>query len=140
MTSKSLLRTILAWFVAAIFIFPIYFWVTVSIKKDKDIFAIPPKLISFEPSFKAYEVVLGISSFLYVQEMGNVRPGGGEFYMMPRIVDSIVIALGSTGIAMMISLLAAYSLSINFSNLVVFDFCLTITFTILFSNSRASNN
>ena len=66
MTSKSLLRTILAWFVAAIFIFPIYFWVTVSIKKDKDIFAIPPKLISFEPSFKAYEEVLGISSFLYV--------------------------------------------------------------------------
>jgi len=110
-TSKSLLRIILAWFVAGIFIFPIYFWVTVSIKKDKDIFALPPKLISFEPSFKAYEEVLGISSFLYVEEMGNVRPGGGEFYMMPRIVDSIVIALGSTGIAMMISLLAAYSLS-----------------------------
>ena len=67
MTSKSLLRVILAWFVAAIFLFPIYFWVTVSIKKDKDIFAIPPKLISFEPSFKAYEEVLGISSFLYVK-------------------------------------------------------------------------
>ena len=73
MTSKSLLRTILAWFVAAIFLFPIYFWVTVSIKKDKDIFAIPPKLISFEPSFKAYEEVLGISSFLYVKEMTELK-------------------------------------------------------------------
>ena len=106
MKSKSLLRIVVAWFVVAIFIFPIYFWVTVSIKKDKDIFAIPPKLFNFEPSFTAYEEVLGISSFLYVEEMGNVRPGGGEFYMMPRIVDSIVIALGSTGLAMMISLYA----------------------------------
>ena len=31
--------------------------------------------------------------------------------MMPRILDSIIIALGSTGLAMLISLLAAYSLS-----------------------------
>ena len=37
MKTKSLLRTIIDWFVAAIFIFPIYFWVTVSIKKDIDI-------------------------------------------------------------------------------------------------------
>jgi len=110
MKTKSLLRTIVAWFVAAIFIFPIYFWVTVSIKKDKDIFAIPPKLIKFEPSFKAYEEVLGISSFLYVQEMGNVRPGGGEFYMMPRILDSIIIALGSTGLAMLIAMILVLTL------------------------------
>ena len=43
--------------------------------------------------------------------MGAVRPGGGDFYMMPNLVDSIIIALGSTGLAMMISILAAYALS-----------------------------
>ena len=48
---------------------------------------------------------------LYVEDMGAVRPGGGDFYMMPNLVDSIIIALGSTGLAMMISILAAYALS-----------------------------
>ena len=62
-------------------------------------------------SFQAYEEVFGISRFLYVEDMGAVRPGGGDFYMMPNLVDSIIIALGSTGLAMMISILAAYALS-----------------------------
>ena len=97
-------RQVLGWFIAAIFFFPIYFWITVSIKKDKDIFALPPKLFDFEVSFAAYEEVFGISRFLYVEDMGAVRPGGGDFYMMPNLVDSIIIALGSTGIAMLISL------------------------------------
>ena len=87
----------------------IYFWITVSIKKDKDIFALPRKLFDFEVSFSAYEEVFG--TLFYRRRHGAVRPGGGDFYMMPNLVDSIIIALGSTGIAMLISILAAYSLS-----------------------------
>ena len=108
---NKVFKQVLGWLIAAIFFFPIYFWITVSIKKDKDIFALPPKLFDFEVSFSAYEEVFGISRFLYVEDMGAVRPGGGDFYMMPNLVDSIIIALGSTGLAMLISILAAYSLS-----------------------------
>ena len=108
---NKVLKQVIGWFIEAVFFFPIYFWITVSIKKDKDIFALPPKLFDFELSFQAYEEVFGISRFLYVEDMGAVRPGGGDFYMMPNLVDSIIIALGSTGLAMMISILAAYALS-----------------------------
>ena len=108
---NKVVKQILGWFIAAVFFFPIYFWITVSIKKDKDIFALPPKLFNFDLSFQAYEEVFGISRFLYVEDMGAVRPGGGDFYMMPNLIDSVIIALGSTGIAMMISILAAYALS-----------------------------
>ena len=56
-------KQVLGWLIAAIFFFPIYFWITVSIKKDKDIFALPPKLFDFEVSFSAYEEVLGYPVF-----------------------------------------------------------------------------
>ncbi len=45
---NKVFKQVLGWFIAAIFFFPIYFWITVSIKKDKDIFALPPKLFDFE--------------------------------------------------------------------------------------------
>ena len=110
---NKVLKQVLGWFIAAIFFFPIYFWITVSIKKDKDIFALPPKLFDFEVSFAAYEEVFGISRFLYVEDMGAVRPGGGDFYMMPNLVDSIIIALGSTGIAAYIYTSSIFSLKIT---------------------------
>jgi multiple sugar transport system permease protein len=49
---NKVLKQIIGWFIAAVFFFPIYFWITVSVKKDKDIFALPPKLFDFELSFK----------------------------------------------------------------------------------------
>ena len=73
---NKVVKHILGWFIAAVFFFPIYFWITVSIKKDKDIFALPPKLFNFDLSFQAYEEVFGISRFLYVEDMGAVRPPG----------------------------------------------------------------
>ena len=48
---NKVVKQILGWFIAAVFFFPIYFWITVSIKKDKDIFARPPKLFNFDLSF-----------------------------------------------------------------------------------------
>ena len=106
-----MIRKILSYVILLIFIFPIFFLITSSFKNNIDLFALPPKLFNFDVSFSAYEEVFGLSRFLYVEDMGAVRPGGGDFYMMPFLVDSIIIALGSTGLAMLISILAAYSLS-----------------------------
>ena len=55
---NKVFKQVLGWLIAAIFFFPIYFWITVSIKKDKDIFALPPKLFNFEVSFSAYDCLL----------------------------------------------------------------------------------
>jgi multiple sugar transport system permease protein len=106
------LRTVGAWVVVAIFFFPIYFWTTVAFKHGRDIFNRPPKLFNFEPTFDNFQKVFGIS---FGTGGVTVTPGGGNFYMAPRIWDSIVVATLSTLLAVVVATLAAYALSrINF--------------------------
>ena len=93
----------------ALFAFPIYYWITVAFKRDRDIFVIPPKLFSFEPTLKSFEDVFGIS--LGFERGLEVLPGGGNFYMLPRLWDSIVVAVGSTILTVVIATLASYALS-----------------------------
>ncbi|WP_287370246.1 carbohydrate ABC transporter permease, partial [Mesorhizobium sp.] len=106
--STRMLRTIAAWVVVAVFFFPIYYWTSVAFKHGNDIFNRPPKLIAFTPTFDNFQKVFGIS-------LGSggitVTPGGGNFYMAPRVWDSIVIATLSTVLAVAIATLAAYALS-----------------------------
>ncbi|RWM81713.1 MAG: carbohydrate ABC transporter permease [Mesorhizobium sp.] len=106
--SARMLRTIAAWVVVAIFFFPIYYWTSVAFKRGNDIFNRPPKLFAFTPTFDNFQKVFGIS-------LGSggitVTPGGGNFYMAPRVWDSIVIATLSTVLAVAIATLAAYALS-----------------------------
>lgn len=107
--AQRLLRAIAAWAVVLLFAFPIYYWITVSLKLGRDIFAIPPKIFNFEVSAKSYEEVFGIS--LGFEQGIAVLPGGGDFYMAPRLMDSIIIAVCSTALAVVIATLAAYALS-----------------------------
>lgn len=107
--AQRLLRAIAAWAVVLLFAFPIYYWITVSLKLGRDIFAIPPKIFNFEASAKSYEEVFGIS--LGFEQGIAVLPGGGDFYMAPRLMDSIIIAVCSTALAVVIATLAAYALS-----------------------------
>ena len=103
------LRIVLAWSVVGLFFFPLYYWTTTAFKEARDIFDQPPSVWTFDPTLKNFEEVFGISfGFLRQQE---VLPGGGNFYMAPRLWDSIVVALGSTLLAVAISVLAAYALS-----------------------------
>ena len=106
---RRVARAALAWVVVAAFVFPIYFWVTVAFKPDRDIFAMPPLLVDFDWSFASFEEVFGISFGL---DRGlEVLPGGGNFYMLPRLWDSVVVAVLSTALAVAIATLAAYALS-----------------------------
>ena len=102
-------RIVLAWAVVGLFVFPLYYWVTTAFKSARDIFNVPPSVWQFTPTMKNFEEVFGIS-FGYFQQQ-EVSMGGGDFYMTPRLIDSIVVALGSTGLAIVISTMAAYSLS-----------------------------
>ncbi|WP_375596777.1 carbohydrate ABC transporter permease [Algihabitans albus] len=108
-------RMLAAWGVVALFVFPLYYWITTAFKNARDIFDRPPNVWVFEPTLKNFEEVFGISlGFLRQQE---VLPGGGNFYMAPRLWDSIVVAIGSTTLSVMIATLAAYALSrLDFKN------------------------
>jgi len=109
-----ILRIAVAWVVTLIMVLPIYYWITVSVKRDKDVFTLPPKLFLFEPTadyFKA--VLLDISSDQQsIEKRGSLGfSGGGISYMVPRLVDSIIIAVGSTVLVLSIATLAAFALS-----------------------------
>ena len=107
--STRLLRALLAWAIVLLFVFPLYYWVTVAFKDTREIFDTPPNVWVFSPTMKNFEEVFGISlGFVNRQE---VLPGGGNFHMAPRLWDSIVIAVLSTGLAVAIATLAAYALS-----------------------------
>jgi|SRR6185437_1337423 multiple sugar transport system permease protein len=73
--------------------FPIFWSVLNSFKTDKDVLAYPPKLI-FSPTLDAYrDVLFGSSSIL------------------PNLMSSIVISVGTTIITMVLAVPAAYALA-----------------------------
>ncbi|MDH6298031.1 carbohydrate ABC transporter permease (plasmid) [Agrobacterium salinitolerans] len=102
-------RTIAGWLVVGAFFFPIYFWTSVAFRDAKDIFNWPPIIADFQPTVRNFEQVFGIS-FGFARD-ASVSPGGGNFYMGPRLWDSIVVASLSTVLAIVIATLASYALS-----------------------------
>jgi len=107
--SSRIVRSLVAWAVVFLFAFPLYYWLTVAFKNAKEIFDIPPDVWTFTPTLKNFEHVFGIS--FGAGKTQAVLPGGGNFYMAPRLWDSIVVAVFSTILAVAISTLAAYALS-----------------------------
>ena len=103
------LRTIAGWLVVGLFFFPIYFWTSVAFRDAKYIFNWPPIFFKFPPTVRNFEQVFGISLGFGRQEA--VTPGGGNFYMAPRLMDSIIVAAFSTVLAIVVATLAAYALS-----------------------------
>ncbi len=106
---QRMLRALVAWMVVGIFFFPIYYWFTIAFRIDKEIFEIPPLLLDFTFSWQSFEEVFGIT--IGAKGGLEVVPGGGNYYMVPRLVDSIIVAVGSTALAVTVATLASYALS-----------------------------
>lgn len=102
------LRILFAWAVVALFVFPLWYWITVAFKDAREIFDVPPNVFSFTPTLSNFKAVFG---GVFAGSGGQILPGGGNFNMAPRLWDSIVVALSSTVLAIAISTLAAYALS-----------------------------
>ena len=107
--SRRMTRSLAAYMVVALFVFPLHYWATTAFKNAKEIFSTPPIAWTFEPTLKNFEEVFGISLGFFRRQ--EVLPGGGNFYMAPRLWDSIVAALGSTALSVVVATLAAYGLS-----------------------------
>lgn len=111
--TRSILRQLAAWLVVGVFFFPIFFWVTTAFKPAYEIFNRPPSVWTFDVTMRNFEEVFGVS--FGAERQREVLPGGGNFYMTPRIIDSLIVGIFSTALAVSIATLAAYSLSrINF--------------------------
>ncbi len=113
--AQSLIRYVTAIFVVAVFMFPLFWWGLTSIKpisavfnKDKVVF------FDFAPTLDNYRVtLLGKSrSELAIESGSTFGVGGGSSYDSRKtIMDSTIIAIGSTILTVVIGMLAAYCLS-----------------------------
>lgn len=113
-TRQSSARAAVAWATAAVFMFPLYWWISVSLRHDQDIFNKPPKLFTPEVTLKSYKVVLlGISpSSTSIEKSGAVHWGeSSATFALPSLLDSVYIGIASTLITLAVSLPAAYALS-----------------------------
>jgi len=106
--TTRIIRALAAWLVVAIFAFPIYYWFTIAFRVEREIFELPPLLLDFTWSWKSFEEVFGIS---LGYDSGRTLAGGGNFYMTPRLIDSIIVAVGSTALVITIATFASYALS-----------------------------
>jgi multiple sugar transport system permease protein len=101
--------------VVAIFMFPLFWWALTSIKPMSAIFNKDHVVFfDFEPTLDNYRVVLlGKSRAELAIESGNTFGVGGASTYDSRqtIIDSVVVAVGSTVLTVFIGILAAYALS-----------------------------
>jgi multiple sugar transport system permease protein len=114
-TTQRTVRDMVAILVVALFMFPLFWWALTSIKpisaifnKDEIVF------FNFTPTLDNYRVtLLGKSRAELAVETGNTFGVGGanSYDSRQTIVDSIVVAVGSTILTILVATLAAYALS-----------------------------
>lgn len=92
-TRKKTVFTLLAWTIALLIFFPILWTVLTSFKSEADAIASPPKFLFFDWTFENYHAV---------QERSN-------YFLHFR--NSVIISLGSTVLALIIAIPAAWSMA-----------------------------
>jgi multiple sugar transport system permease protein len=114
-TTQIVLRYIAAILVVTIFMFPIAWWALTSIKPISAIFNKDTVVFfDFTPTLDNYRVtLLGKSRAELAIESGSTFGVGGasSYDSRQTILDSTIIAIGSTALTVAIGLLAAYALS-----------------------------
>ncbi len=114
---SKLALTIVCGVIVLIFIFPIYFWINVSLKPLTQIFTLPPQLGIAKVSTASYSVVIGGRPYLEVireeaeSNKGTGGAGTGGYYAIPFLRDSLIIAVGSTTLVILTATITAYALS-----------------------------
>jgi len=90
--AKKWITTVVAWFVAGVMFFPIFWMLLSGFKTEIDAVATPPKLF-FEPTLESYAAVEGRAN--YLQAAGN----------------SVIVSLAGTLLALVLGVPAAYAMA-----------------------------
>jgi multiple sugar transport system permease protein len=116
--AKSILRDVVAVLTVAVFMFPIAWWALSSIKPYSAIFnRTGPVYVHFTPTPDNYRVtLLGVSRVQIGMEQGGnaagvIKGGANSYDSRQSLLDSTIIAVGSTILTLFIATLAAYALS-----------------------------
>ncbi len=109
------LRDIAAVLVVIVFTFPIFWWGLSSIKPYSAIFNAPgPVYVDFVPTLENYRVtLLGQSRVSSAIESGGTYGAGGasSYDSRKTILDTVLVAVGSTILTIILATLASYALS-----------------------------
>jgi multiple sugar transport system permease protein len=95
---------------AIITLFPIAWVFTSSVKTPEQIFELPPKWI-FAPTLHNFAVVLGLTIPTELETVTSEEAGQLESKFPHYLLNSVVVALGSTALSLAIGVPAAYSLA-----------------------------
>ncbi len=95
---------------AVITLFPILWVYSSSVKTPEQIFEMPPKWI-FKPTLHNFEVVLGLKIPTELETVSQEGSGQIQSKFPRYLLNSVVVALGSTALSLVIGAPAAYSLS-----------------------------
>ncbi|TPJ52449.1 carbohydrate ABC transporter permease [Mesorhizobium sp. B2-6-4] len=116
--AQMIARDLLAVLVVAIFMFPIAWWALSSIKPYSAIFdRSGPVYTDFTPTPDNYRVtLLGVSRVDIGMEQGGeaagvIKGGASSYDSRQSLLDSAIIAVGSTALTLLLATLAAYCLS-----------------------------
>ncbi|NDJ62399.1 MAG: carbohydrate ABC transporter permease [Chloroflexi bacterium] len=104
--------------IVLIFLYPIYFWITASVRPFQEIFAVPPQIAITETTDAWWSVVIGGRSYAdVVREQAGAAAtatggaGTSGFYVVPYLIDSIIIGLTSTFVVIVVGSITSYGLS-----------------------------
>jgi multiple sugar transport system permease protein len=95
---------------AILTLFPIAWVFTSSVKTPEQIFEMPPKWI-FKPTLHNFEVVLGLKIPTELETVSQEGTGKIENKFPHYLLNSVIVALGSTALSLLIGAPAAYSLA-----------------------------
>lgn len=114
--AQRTLRDVAAWLIVIIFMFPIAWWGLSSIKPYSAIFNKDgPVYVDFQPTLDNYRVTIGgVSRVELALNTGGSTYGAGganSYDSRQTILDSIIVAVGSTALIILLASLASYALS-----------------------------
>ena len=111
----QILRDLVAWAVVLAFLFPLAWWALASIKPYTAIFNTTPVYVGFEPTTTNYQVtLLGRNRVDVEQGVGGTAGGGSSYDSLPSIRDSLIVALGATGLTLVLAIAGGALLGSNF--------------------------
>jgi len=91
---SQLVESVISALLVALYLFPVYWMVATSLKAQREIFAIPPKLVPWPPDFEPYREAV----------LGNPDVARG-------VLNSTIIAIGTTALTLVLAAPAAYALA-----------------------------
>jgi multiple sugar transport system permease protein len=94
MRERGLGVTIVCTIMVLAYLFPVYWMVATSLKPQRDVFAVPPKIVPWPPTFASYEKAV-IGNDLVAQSLLN----------------SAIIGIGTTLLTLLLAVPAAYGLA-----------------------------